>query len=121
VSISHRIKATTLEIEHDKQEKPKLVSDLRPFIPAGSPEAVLQPELIDFHSREQLRVVFKKHNVDTVISALKLQGGDEWKVEVNLLWAAIDAGARRFSPSNYAGPIEKYGASCTVCFCFLLG
>jgi hypothetical protein len=71
------------------------------------PGSTLQAEVVDFHSRENLASVFKAQQVDTCISALVLYD-EEWKVEECLLNASLDAGLRRFAPSNLAFPAEAY-------------
>jgi hypothetical protein len=67
----------------------------------------LSHEVVEFGERAHLTTVLKQRHVDTVVSALALVGPGEWTVEENLLHAAIKAGARRFAPSNFAGPVEQ--------------
>jgi hypothetical protein len=93
--------------EYNVQENPDLIQELASFIPEPTTTNTLTTEVVDFTNQEQLTSVFKKHHVDTVISALFLPNLGEWKVEENLLNAAIEAGVRRFAPSNFAGPVEE--------------
>jgi hypothetical protein len=80
---------------------------LWPFVPSDSPAdpATLVAASTDFSSRAALKGVFVTHGVDTVISALGLYGED-WYIEENLLWAAVDAGVRRFASSSWEAPVE---------------
>jgi hypothetical protein len=84
-------------------------------VPSGlDPLSTLYAEVVDFTSSMSLATVFKKHHVDTIISSLALVGADEWKTEDNMLKAGIDAGVKRFAPSNFAGPVERYVSSYEV-------
>jgi hypothetical protein len=96
-----------LPLRHCSQENLDLFQALSPFVPSDSPAgpAALVAAPTDFSSHAALKGVFVTHDVDTVISALGLYGED-WRVEENLLWAAVDAGARRFAPSSWEAPVE---------------
>jgi hypothetical protein len=79
----------------------------------------LSIDIIDFVHQDAITTALKKRHVDTVISILFLVGPDEWKIEQNLLNAAVAAGARRFAPSNFAGPVEEYVLRSSIHFLVL--
>lgn len=68
---------------------------------------MLAAEVVDFTRQDELSAVLKKHNVDTVLSALFLVQPGGWEVERNPLNAAITAGAKIFVPTNFAGPVQE--------------
>lgn len=66
--------------------------------------------VVDYHDRESLTSALK--DVHTVISVTSAIDGTQAQIQINLLNAAIDAGCKRFAPSQWSfGPVayEKIG------------
>jgi hypothetical protein len=82
------------------QENPKFVSSMSIL---GS----LSFEILDLNSQAQIESALRKHSVDTVISVYSL-APDEWRTQVILHDAAEAAGVRRFAPTSFAFPCDRY-------------
>lgn len=93
-------------------------ADLSPLIlsrkDTSKPQPHLQPSTVysapvvyvDYKSIPSLTETLRTHNVETLISVVKIPGPDWVTVQLNLLAAAQEAGVRRFAPSEFElGPL----------------